>query len=911
MHTDAVSSRRAQRPARPLPWLLMLLSLSPLLSGCGGCKKDPAQVTEQEKKKELEEQLKKLEEERKKKEKPKPEFEIGKIFTQPNALERIESSFKPGHWSSATVEVIANRDDFRGELVTDPIELDNMPYRLGTSRPALLAKGQKKYLELTLYLPPGRRGLNINTRLLDRGAREILYASQPTVRLPDHQFYFFVLSRDPDRYGFIDELYSVKPPTSEMSSGLGDHYYRILLPRINNRTPLPSNPLCWTSIAYVLWDDLPPTVLSPEQQRALVDWLHWGGQLMVSGPGSLDLLRGSFLEPYLPASGGEALEMTAETLAEFNRQWTVKPAELKPTRPWSGQKLLPHAQATVLVRGGGEPLLAERRIGRGRVVVSAFRLNQRELAQWKSFDGFFNACLLRRAPRRFFVNNYEVAVGWAEGLPSFKAPRQVSSLRYFSRDTDLPLHEIEQLYGLGPQQLAANEASNLDTLRNLYEEAARQWNQQDEPAQIGPGVAGWTDSNAVSHLARKSLTGGIVIPEASFVVWVLGVYLVVLVPLNWAMFRSLGHVEWAWAAAPVITIGFAVAVVKLAQLDVGFVRTKSEVGIVEVQGNYPRAHMTRYTSLYTSLGTTYDLRFEDPTALVQPFPTLSRQLAGQSVSTVNFRRDPGGETADGKPATIGLDGFHVRSNSQAMLHSEHMLDLGGGFDVKPQPDGKLQVINNSNLDLKGAGVLGPDGVAWIGTLEAGDDVIVELQRPPGWSDELRVDLDPVGEEGEEAAPSAQLQTQPPPRRMPGMFPPGSSGFPTETTDLVVDPSVFAADRAASIDDLWDSHWEAEEPTASDPPPHVLRLRHLVHLAQHTREPGELRLVAWTDTEIPGLSIEPAASQARYGNVIIAHLRHAPQRPPRRDASVPPDRKALEPDGEDFSRPESPEEPLPR
>ena len=46
----------------------------------------------------------------------------------------------------------------------------------------------------------------------------------------------------------------------------------------------------------------------PSNNRRLVDWLHWGGQIIISGPKSLDLLRGkTFLGPYLPALPGEPI----------------------------------------------------------------------------------------------------------------------------------------------------------------------------------------------------------------------------------------------------------------------------------------------------------------------------------------------------------------------------------------------------------------------------------------------------------------------------------------------------------------------------------------------------------------------------------------------------------------------------
>ena len=49
------------------------------------------------------------------------------------------------------------------------------------------------------------------------------------------------------------------------------------------KPPLSSHPLTWTTISHVVWDGLPPDILSVAQQQALLDWLHWGGQLIFTG----------------------------------------------------------------------------------------------------------------------------------------------------------------------------------------------------------------------------------------------------------------------------------------------------------------------------------------------------------------------------------------------------------------------------------------------------------------------------------------------------------------------------------------------------------------------------------------------------------------------------------------------------
>ena len=77
------------------------------------------------------------------------------------------------------------------------------------------------------------------------------------------------------------------------------------------RPPLPTNSLCWTSIAYLLWDDSDPALWDLDQQQALIDWLHWGGQIIVSGPDALTQLQSSFLRSVLASNGGEVADVYA------------------------------------------------------------------------------------------------------------------------------------------------------------------------------------------------------------------------------------------------------------------------------------------------------------------------------------------------------------------------------------------------------------------------------------------------------------------------------------------------------------------------------------------------------------------------------------------------------------------------
>ena len=158
-----------------------------------------------------------------------------------------------------------------------------------------------------------------------RGGSLVLAESEGTQQMPAHQYLFVVLSTNPNAYGYLKQLESVRPVFDELYDEGGELlYYRVVLPTVEDRVPLPSHPFSWTMIAYVLWDGQFADRLTPDQQQAMLDWLHWGGQLIISGPGSLDHLAGSFLAPYLPATSDGAVELPADALQPLNEYWSLR-----------------------------------------------------------------------------------------------------------------------------------------------------------------------------------------------------------------------------------------------------------------------------------------------------------------------------------------------------------------------------------------------------------------------------------------------------------------------------------------------------------------------------------------------------------------------------------------------------------
>ena len=185
-------------------------------------------------------------------------------------------------------------------------------------------------------------------------------------------------------------------------------------------------------------------------------------------------------------------------------------------------------------------------------------------------------------------------------------PRLVSRYRIFARAPKLP-----RLCWAKPffwrQRICRR--TNRPTSRRFVSSRV-----DETPAAISGGVAGWNSFDDVSELSRATLreAAGIRIPDSRFVAYLLGIYLLVLGPVNWSFFRLLGRVEWAWAAAPVITLASAGAVVYLAQLDIGFARSRTELAISSCMAIIRVPTFTRYTAIFV-VSTTVACNSPSPT----------------------------------------------------------------------------------------------------------------------------------------------------------------------------------------------------------------------------------------------------------------------------------------------------------
>ncbi len=752
------------------------------------------------------------------KERQRPPIEFFRSQVLPND---ILPYIKANHWSMIGLELRANHEDYEGTLQSRPVTLADQPHEVVYRRDARLIKGQRARLTLPVLLPaiPKEMGLQLIRPEAIRQDEEWMASLRV---LEPHQQMVVVLSKAAnDHYLRWSQMRATLPASSrrdDVAAQEKQRYYRMVLPLEPDKPLLSAHPLTWSPISHVIWDGLAPESLGVGQQQALVDWLHWGGQLVIvggAGP-AFAPLRESFLAPYLPADpSGENVMRTgaqlkalsdayappasghdpddpipsnipwAESWDKMGRRYKhPEPIRSAPDKPMFIAGLRPKAGASTIPLGGPDdpPLGVEWKVGRGRVLMLAVSLSNPDLMGWSGFDTLVRRVVLRRPEER------QVSSLAFDAAGSLVAPRfspltgpDLTTVRYVSRDLGAPNRQAVDEDGMPIS--SSTYAASMNPGEPVYEVP----------------VGEWLDSSALPSLSRSVLekASGIEIPGSSFVLKVILAYILVLVPVNYLACRYLlRRREWAWVLVPVLSLAFAVGVERAAAYDVGYDSSCDEVDLIETHGDYPRGHISRFASLYSTGRVRFSISYpKDPTALALPLAT-GRSLRGEDATQSSFQTQP-------IPA---LTGFQVQPRSLALFRAEQMATLPGTVTLSPEGQGPRTVANESSLDLNDA---------WVVEVQpAGEWKAVELGKVDAGA---RVPLGPLGSDEPRVAPgSGQLH-------------------PSEFLGLLLKRAVAA----------------------------------------RPEEVGELRLIAWSGKPLPGQAIDPPVDRHRGFTLVVAHLRPAP------------------------------------
>ncbi|KAA5539908.1 hypothetical protein FYK55_22980 [Roseiconus nitratireducens] len=691
---------------RHLFFLLALLA-TPLIVGCEGCRETPT-----------DEQNPNGTAER-----PEDSFTADPLVVYPADQNAMLSAAKPGHWMSAERGVRSNLGDTRGELLSRvsvpmrnvDMEMTGTLESCETIRPVVLPKGQMRGFDFRFRCPVPNsietRQLTVSNRLLPRSGPPFEMRDKANI-LQGSEYFFVVLTTRPERFTRFQVADWTGSIERDLDRPITARNYRIVVPKAGSLLPLPETMLDMTSIAVILWDDVSEDALTPLQQTALADWIHFGGRLIVNGPAASDAVANTAIADLLPLTPTSNIELDSQASSQLMQNLSVEsdrslPKQLELVRSESSQIAVDgrlNAGAEAIPQTAS--LVLRRTLGRGNVIQPRFDLTSSWLEAWQSYDSFINGVILGRPPRRYVE---------PQGLGDPVA----SDLTLLFSGTN-----VRSDAAINSQLRIATR----DSLLNLPEEQDDSGRRQSKPGSrfdrysrvdAVTGLTAWNDDSDAIELMRTTLAdeAGIEIPGSSMVIRALAMYLILLVPINYVVFRLINRLEYAWFAVPVIAVIGAAWAARQARLDIGFARSNTELAILETHAGYERAHVTRLVGIYNSLSSRYRLQFPTVDGAASP---LDREpdpgTTVQPVFKTSFEEGP------------SLEDFAVPSNRMRYVHTEEIIELGGAIAM----DSSDALSNGSQYELFDVVIVrksdqGDAEVAWVGGLAAGESLPARFQ----------------------------------------------------------------------------------------------------------------------------------------------------------------------------------------
>ncbi len=310
--------------------------------------------------------------------------------------------YRIGTWAPLTVTV-RNQDEgpvFRGELVVEvrnfssdiPIERYATPLHLlgtGTQQKSLYVYCPKNATQIVIRLVPivssGVEGLRSTATDL---VKDILLPT-PLAR-PD--YFMLVLSQSGDKLKrFVDK--------KQVAVSGGPQVHVKYLP---NLTSLPRDWIGYSAVDVLVVREtrLTERRIFKAQQTAMLDWIQRGGTLIISGGGSFNYLRGSFIEPFLPVElkgigktntfpvalfeqlNGVAM-ISRQSVSSGQQEGTTSPENLRTEdfrQPMADSRFeyiqfAPREGCEVLIGTEEQIYVAKRDFGDGQIICLAFDYN--------------------------------------------------------------------------------------------------------------------------------------------------------------------------------------------------------------------------------------------------------------------------------------------------------------------------------------------------------------------------------------------------------------------------------------------------------------------------------------------------------------------------------------------------------
>lgn len=164
------------------------------------------------------------------------------------------------------------------------------------------------------------------------------------------------------------------------------------------------------------------------------------------------------------------------------------------------------------------------------------------------------------------------------------------------------------------------------------------------------------------------------LPSAWFIAGFLGLYILLIVPVNYFVFRRFRRLEWAWLMVPVWAIVFTVGAYHIGAIHQQGTVNLNALSVIETFPNSTRGRATSFISIYSPVRSWYNVRFAGGVFphLITGGAFFGPSLPTSSDQTLLVHYDP--------DTTVIADVL-IHHWSQRMVKAAHAIDLGEGVAI--------------------------------------------------------------------------------------------------------------------------------------------------------------------------------------------------------------------------------------
>ncbi len=185
------------------------------------------------------------------------------------------------------------------------------------------------------------------------------------------------------------------------------------------------------------------------------------------------------------------------------------------------------------------------------------------------------------------------------------------------------------------------------------------------------------------------------LPSTWFIAFYLICYIIIVVPINYIVFRKFKRLEWAWFTVPVWALIFAYGAYYIGALRQQGSVSVNEVSIIESRPSAKIGQTLTFCSIYSPVRQWYTLLFDSPPAFPQ-LPTV-----------FDYRR--GTETASDESLNVlytsagpMVEDYLIYHWSQRVFKAVHETPIGDGVDIDLNWEGEIlqgTITNKTGLRL--------------------------------------------------------------------------------------------------------------------------------------------------------------------------------------------------------------------